>query len=485
MKDRRFDAYLTVYLSLVFTIVLSLILALVEGAAIGALRAQSEIVADLGMDSAFAEYNREILNQYELFFVDTSYGDEYGGVGELREHVKGYIEYNTSSDKEINVTGSSYLKLETQHLEIEDVSYATDEDCNVWKAQAIEYMKNIYGADLVSTVIDNVKITNENQLLERNIKEEIKNKKDEFEEALSKKEIVEYDSESEDGYSYKKLTDKFEYLTGEGILSIVMPGDKEISGKYLESNQYLSHRMNTGKVNKGVGVHNKENTPSGIMDEIIYNEYLMKMYGNYDNEKTEGMLAYQIEYILFGKDNDTSNLRLCAEKLFALRSVSNYIYLSNDAVKRNEVSAVSKVICTLLLAPELSTVLTNIILGMWAMAEAITDVKGLFSGENVPLMKDSNDWNLSLTSLFTTDIFQKNTGTKGLCYEDYLRLLLALMDKNEKTARSLDIVEMDIRKAEGNNSFRIDRCIDYMKINFGFCGANGYEFVFSRSMCFD
>ena len=32
----------------------------------------------------------------------------------------------------------------------------------------------------------------------------LKNKKDEFEEALSKKEIVEYDSESEDGYSYKK-----------------------------------------------------------------------------------------------------------------------------------------------------------------------------------------------------------------------------------------------------------------------------------------
>lgn len=63
----RYDAYLTVYLSLIFGIVLSLLFVLIEGAAIGALRAQAEIVADLGLDSVFAEYNREILDQYDLF----------------------------------------------------------------------------------------------------------------------------------------------------------------------------------------------------------------------------------------------------------------------------------------------------------------------------------------------------------------------------------------------------------------------------------
>ena len=50
------NAYLTVYLSLVFGIVLSLLFALIEGAAIGAVRAQAELVADLGLDSVFAEY---------------------------------------------------------------------------------------------------------------------------------------------------------------------------------------------------------------------------------------------------------------------------------------------------------------------------------------------------------------------------------------------------------------------------------------------
>ena len=59
----RFNAYLTVYLSLIFGIVLSLLFVLIEGAAICATRAQAELVADLGLDSVFAEYNRELLEQ--------------------------------------------------------------------------------------------------------------------------------------------------------------------------------------------------------------------------------------------------------------------------------------------------------------------------------------------------------------------------------------------------------------------------------------
>ena len=57
----KYSAYLTIYLSLIFGIVLSLLFVFVEGAAIGAVRAQAELVADLGLDSVFAEYHRELL----------------------------------------------------------------------------------------------------------------------------------------------------------------------------------------------------------------------------------------------------------------------------------------------------------------------------------------------------------------------------------------------------------------------------------------
>lgn len=61
---------------------------------------------------------------------------------------------------------------------------------------------------------------------------------------------------------------------------------------------------------------------------------------------------------------------------------------------------------------------------------------------------------------------------------------MGLMDKDTKAARSLDIVEMDIRQTDGNEHFRIDACIDYMKAYFGFEDNNGHDFVFYREMCY-
>ncbi|MDE6052861.1 MAG: hypothetical protein K2G55_03675, partial [Lachnospiraceae bacterium] len=70
-------------------------------------------------------------------------------------------------------------------------------------------------------------------------------------------------------------------------------------------------------------------------------------------------------------------------------------------------------------------------------------------------------------------------------YQDYLRIFLGLMDRDTKAVRSLDIVEMDIRQTVGNEHFRIDRCIDYMKVHFGFEDADGHDFVFCKKMCYE
>ena len=73
----------------------------------------------------------------------------------------------------------------------------------------------------------------------------------------------------------------------------------------------------------------------------------------------------------------------------------------------------------------------------------------------------------------------------GLSYQAYLRVFLGLMDQDKKAARSLDIVEMDIRQTQGNAQFRIDQCIDYIKAGFGFSDAAGHDFVFEKKMCYE
>ena len=68
------SGYITVYLSLVTGILLSLLLTVMEGVRMHTIRTQTECVMDMAMDSALAEYHREMLEQYDLFFIDMSYG---------------------------------------------------------------------------------------------------------------------------------------------------------------------------------------------------------------------------------------------------------------------------------------------------------------------------------------------------------------------------------------------------------------------------
>ena len=67
---------------------LSLLLTLIEGAAVGATRLQAELTADLGLDSVFAEYHRELLRQYGVFYIDDSYGNEKGGISRVEQHLR-------------------------------------------------------------------------------------------------------------------------------------------------------------------------------------------------------------------------------------------------------------------------------------------------------------------------------------------------------------------------------------------------------------
>lgn len=155
-----------------------------------------------------------------------------------------------------------------------------------------------------------------------------------------------------------------------------------------------------------------------------------------------------------------------------------------DSGKKAEAELVSAVICTLLFSPELTDLLTTLILGAWAFAEAAVDVRLLLDGKKVELIKKSGDWNISLLDLFTGNLSGSGKGGAGLSYQDYLSIFLGLMNRDMKVARSLDIVEMDLRQTAGNEQFRIDRCMDYMKVNFGFQDAGGHEYVFYKKMCY-
>lgn len=483
----RYNAYLTVYLSLVFGIILSLLFVLIEGAAIGAVRAQAELVTDLGLDSVFAEYNREILNQYDLFFVDSSYGGASGGIGMVEERLSDYMSYNMTPDKGL-VMPLEYnlLKMQNPYLEILEVSCAGDDECMVWKAQAVNYMKAVYGGDIISGVREHMDQVSSKGLTGQDVAGAVAEQRQEFEESLKEKGIEEFGAESEEGYSYPKVSGTFDEIVGGEILALALPDGTSVSEGVMDTTSYFSMRKKAGVINKGIGLHGGIDRPDGLADELIYGEYLMKKCGNYIKPKDTGLLKYQIEYILYGFNSDAGNLRRSVEVLFALRSAANLASIYADSSKQSQAELVAAVISLLLLSPELTDLLKAIILGVWALAETVSDMRQLLGGGRVPLIKGSGEWNTSILDLFTGNIPDGGgKKTAGLSYQDYLRVLMGLMDRNTKAARSLDIVEMDLRETAGNEHFRIDQCMDYMKVSFGFADADGHDFVFDKTMCYE
>ena len=258
-----------------------------------------------------------------------------------------------------------------------------------------------------------------------------------------------------------------------------------MSSQQIQAGQYISARAKAGNMNQGCGLTEGIETPDGIDDELFYGQYLLDRYGNYTNQKEQSLLKYQVEYILYGSDSDAVNLQSMVRRLLAMRAVSNFIYLNaTDHAKKDEVKIICEILCTLLLVPEVSEVLTYVVLGVWSYIEAVADVKGLLQGYRIPLLKDRGQWSTNLWDMLkgTVESISPNTTNAGLSYEDHLRVFLMLMNRQDKVMRSLDIVEMDIRQTPGNEHFRIDQCISYLKVGFGFSDTGKREYVFDRAM---
>ena len=72
---REKNGYITLYLTLILGIMLSLVFVLLEAVRNKTIRMETESVMDLSLYSVFGEFHRELLEQYDLFFIDTSYGE--------------------------------------------------------------------------------------------------------------------------------------------------------------------------------------------------------------------------------------------------------------------------------------------------------------------------------------------------------------------------------------------------------------------------
>lgn len=472
------DGYLTVFLSLILSLMISLCLVLILGARENTRRMEVECVTDIGMNNILAEYHRELLNQYDLFFIDTSYGTKNATYKTTEAHLKDYLERNLSGeDLFLSFLYHNPVALKVDDVTITDISVASDDKGAVVRRQAVELMYQRVGISYLKQIESWMNTVKEYDLNTRNIPAECRDASAALEEWND--EALPKDTEE----NWKNPGAEVLSLWDAGVLNLVVKDYRQLSTQSVDLTKYISSRT----LLTGTGMNPAVTFADSFWEQLVFQEYILAYTGHYGMEKKGGHLQYQTEYILSGKEKDTDNLKDVVYQILSIRAVANVLYLISDEERMQLAEAVGTALAALFTLPELAPLFQAVIIFAWAMVESIFDVAKLLQGGRVPLLKSGKGWHCEMEEAleFEGSIEQakKDEGTKeeGLLYEDYLRILLCFQDKETTTFRLMDIMEMDIRQTKGNESFRMDGCVDSVAADIRFSSTDGKNYNIFRS----
>lgn len=219
----------------------------------------------------------------------------------------------------------------------------------------------------------------------------------------------------------------------------------------------------------------KSGTTEEVLKKVLIGQYVFDKFHSFVNCDGASPLDYEVEYIIEGKKSDKENLEKVVDKIIIIREGFNLIYLAKDSAKRNEAYEAALAITGFTGMPVVIRVTQFLILGAWAYAESVVDVKDLLAGYRVKLMKGEDDWNLSLSgikNLNATDEDREKRG--GLSYQDYLRVMLFTQNQSEQVLRIMDVVELNVQK-KYNSAFKIEDCL----VGISLCTEYEVKRVFS------
>jgi len=478
------NAYLTVYLALCITLILSLCLTLIEGVRRNGARLETEIAAEISLQSVLAEYHRELFYQYNIFAVDSSYGTVLPGKANTERRLEYYLEKNLSFRDVFlgSIFYRDFFALSPENVSVTKVSVLTDGGGAVFRSCAADAVRDDVGIKLLEEMQDWLQVIEVNGLEEREIEEEMSSLDGEIQEYDGR----EFDIGEEEPYILHVINParSLEEQRRKGILKLVLEEDSELSANAIQAEGLILDRMNRGQVNQGNITVEQLSEGERLLERFFFQEYLLRYMGHYGKENEEDALRYQIEYLVAEKDSDVENLRSVLKKICVIREAANTLYLYSDSEKCGVAELAATLVCDLAMVPELEPVLEAAILLGWAYAESIYDIKTLLAGGKVPLMKDAESWHYGLDSALSGKLDeQEDTGT-GLSYEDYLRIFMMCTDIDTLTARAMNMVEADIRLTPGNAAFRLDGCYAgleaFIKVESGY----GFDFELTRQKCY-
>lgn len=487
---------ITVFLALILSLFLSLVCASIESVRMAAARTQILNGLDIGLYSLFGQYDRKMLNDYELFVLDGAFGAGELNLAAVYDELESYMK--------------PVLEQNSQKLSIEQGGFTgyrllTDENGEVFYQQIVRYMQETLGSQGIQLLIDKMK----------GREAKVRDAEEAGRQAESGAPLDSYDSEMNSAAQKSQEAEEAASKNGGAVLpgdgqqnpvsTLPKPAKNPITvirrimkmgilelviprGSGISANETVKSSLVTGRsLQQGMPMPDGLVKENSYTSQLLFQQYLMNRLGNYRKPAKAG-LRYQAEYVFCGKDNDVDNLRTVANKLLLIREGVNFACLAADSTKRAQAEALALAIASGFLIPPAATAIAAAILFCWSFAESILDVRELFDGGKVPLVKTGADWQLSLENLPNLleglDSVRKSS-EKGMTYEDYLQIFLMTVNKKAKVMRTMDMIELSIRTTGGRPEFKMDSCITAIEASVDVKANRKKVYNVTRQYCYE
>lgn len=428
--------YLTVFFSLTLSLLIGFVLLLTEGAVQNGNKVRFECVVDTGMNSTLGEYHVGLLEEYDLFYIDTSYLGKEPSADNLESRLHYYVTENLEppwghmAEEKIDIialeTAAADYGASVRSQACEYIISREDSIEQQWKVlDMLEELRRLEEGDPVADW---------NELMTRIAKMElpqVKNEEGIWEEISL--------LNPADGV-YSMLQSDIFYLTGMDT--------GQMSGISIQPENYISHRQ----------VQNVQSTDREYSwDERAYLTYLFEKLGYVKNPSEDTLLSCQLEYVVCGEAADYENVLEVWKRIFGWRFKDNLSCAKADINLCTEAETAAYALPVVRLRPEFREPVAESILYACAFLESVNDLKVLYRGGEVPVNKVNH--NMSVIRVLRGELYEADTG-EGLSYKEYLAGMLLLMDERILNMRVMDVMEMEIRIRDQNPYFAMDWCVE-------------------------
>lgn len=268
------------------------------------------------------------------------------------------------------------------------------------------------------------------------------------------------------------VLEKISKMASKDLLDLTLPEDVKPSVQKMDMSEFPSG----GGEGYEAGIRLSE--AGELAERALISEYAAAHFLKFQAEEGEedrNRLLYEQEYLLNGKKRDRDNLHQMVKKLIGIREGMNLLSILGDSEKRSEARLLAASLTGAASATPITDIVAFFIMGVWAFAESVEDVRTLLRGERVPLIKDSSDWKLDLDELFhfvdNQEEIHDSGGKTGLDYSQYLKGFFLIQDPAQRNERMLDMMQYNLSRKQ--KSFRMKRCAVGMDVE---CTASGAAF---------